>query len=531
MLFNAPLTNQSDSFSKDFLERNADGLRKIELFADLSEGLTIGFVEINLERDRDATVQYLTTHGQSDRIQWIPLLLDSPDLRYLMRAIEADLESVTFIPDRKPVLLLCSLEHAIGRYGDYPDILSNINIARDDYPLRLPYPILFLLPSYAITRFARFAPDFWDWKSMEVRLESDIAVIVEDLSSYIATIEPDAQIEISSLKRPFPQERLDFLLSMLPKYPEPSVMRADLLDQLGDVYASYYEFDKAEPLYQQALELKQQLHHPDVATTLNNLATTLNNLALLYKLQGRYEEAEPLYKKALELNQQQLGDLHPDVATSFTNLAVLYYAQGRYEDAEPCFQQALQLRQQQLDDLHPDVATSLTNLAVLYYAQGKYEEAEPLYKQALQLRQQLLGDRHPNVAATLNNLAELYKSQGRYEDAKPLFQKALELRQQLLGDRHPNVAATLNNLAELYKSQGRYKEARLFVQQVLEVYQEMLGDVATSVNNLAVLYHAQSRYEEAEQLYQQELELRQLYQQLELRQQTANNDENSRDRI
>jgi hypothetical protein len=29
----------------------------------------------------------------------------------------------------------------------------------------VPHPLLFVLPDYAITRIAKFAPDFWAWRS------------------------------------------------------------------------------------------------------------------------------------------------------------------------------------------------------------------------------------------------------------------------------------------------------------------------------------------------------------------------------
>ncbi len=60
-------------------------------------------------------------------------------------------------------------------------------------------------------------------------------------------------------------------------------------------------------MYQQALELWKRLlgdEHPDVATSLNNLAE-------LYRSRGRYAEAEPLYKKALKMLEQLLGAGHP----------------------------------------------------------------------------------------------------------------------------------------------------------------------------------------------------------------------------
>jgi len=46
-------------------------------------------------------------------------------------------------------------------------------------------------------------------------------------------------------------------------------------------------------------------------------------------------------QKALELAERQLGPEHPDVATSLNNLAELYREQGRYAQAEPLQKRAL----------------------------------------------------------------------------------------------------------------------------------------------------------------------------------------------
>ena len=51
---------------------------------------------------------------------------------------------------------------------------------------------------------------------------------------------------------------------------------------------------------------------------------SLNNLAVLYKTEGRYAKAEPLYQRALAIREKALGPEHPDVATSLNNLAALY---------------------------------------------------------------------------------------------------------------------------------------------------------------------------------------------------------------
>ncbi|MEM9154176.1 MAG: tetratricopeptide repeat protein, partial [Cyanobacteria bacterium P01_F01_bin.33] len=111
----------------------------------------------------------------------------------------------------------------------------------------------------------------------------------------------------------------------------------------------------------------------------------------------------PLYQQALELSKELLGQKHPDVATSLNNLAALYESQGRYEQAEPLYQQALELRKELLGHKHPSVATSLNNLAGLYRSQGRYEQAEPLYQQALEIANSKLGSAHPNTIQIANN--------------------------------------------------------------------------------------------------------------------------------
>jgi tetratricopeptide (TPR) repeat protein len=283
---------------------------------------------------------------------------------------------------------------------------------------------------------------------------------------------------------------------------------ATSLNNLASLYDSQGKYSEAEPLYLDVLEMTRRLFtddHPYVATSLNNLAN-------LYDSQGRYSEAEPLYLDALEMRRRLFTGDHPDVAQSLNNLAYLYKSQGRYSEAEPLYLDALEMRRRLFTGDHPDVAQSLNNLASLYDSQGRYSEAEPLYLDALEMRRRLFTGDHPDVAQSLNNLAYLYKSQGRYSEAEPLYLDALEMRRRLFTDDHPNVANSLNNLAILYQSQGRYSEAEPLYLDALEMRKRLFTgdhpDVAGSLNNLASLYDSQGRYSEAEPLYLDALEMR-----------------------
>jgi tetratricopeptide (TPR) repeat protein len=285
---------------------------------------------------------------------------------------------------------------------------------------------------------------------------------------------------------------------------------ATSLNNLAYLYEAQGRFSEAEALYERALELNQRLLDEEHSS----VVSSLNNLAHLYEAQGRCSEAEPLYLKALALNKKLLGEEHPSVAASLNYLAHLFNSQGRYGEAEPLYLQSLELNQRQLGADHPLVASSLSNLASLYASQGRYSESEPLYMQALAIRQQQLGADHPDVASSLNNIAFLYASQGRYAEAEPLYMRSLAIKEMQLGADHPDVATSLSNLASLYASQGRYAEAEPLYMRSLAIKEMQLGadhpDVATSLSNLASLYASQGRFAEAEPLYMRSLAIKEM---------------------
>jgi tetratricopeptide (TPR) repeat protein len=263
------------------------------------------------------------------------------------------------------------------------------------------------------------------------------------------------------------------------------------------IRTAYYLYERgryaeAQPLYERALAICEKAlgpDHPDVTTSLNNLAA-------LYDSQGRYGEAQPLFERALAIREKALGRDHPDVATSLNNLAALHRAQGRYGEAQPLFERALAIWEKALGPDHPDVAQSLNNLAELHRAQGRYGQAQLLSERALAIWEKALGPDHPNVATSLNNLAALHRAQSRYGEAQPLYERALAIREKALGPDHLNVAQSLNNLALLYYAQGRYAEAQPLSERALAIWEKALGpdhpDVAQSLNNLAAALRARA---------------------------------------
>lgn len=244
-------------------------------------------------------------------------------------------------------------------------------------------------------------------------------------------------------------------LSVSPAFPQGAGKEWDNLNQ--EVMSLYKQgqYGHAVVLAKKELKVAEKnagKNHPDVASSLNNLAE-------LYRTQGKYAEAEPLYKRALEINKKTLGPNHPDIAVGMHNLVLLYLSQGKYEQAEPLCKSSLAIREKALDPDDLDIAVSLSDLAGVYYSQRKFAEAEPLYKHSLAISEKALGPDHPNIALLLNNLAVLYESDGNYMEAEQFYRRLLSIQEKSLGPDRFNVVASLNRLAEMYRTMGRSKEA------------------------------------------------------------------------
>ena len=283
-------------------------------------------------------------------------------------------------------------------------------------------------------------------------------------------------------------------------------VQAEMMNVLGVIYRELGLYDRAQPLLEKALAMRQRLHRGNghIVT-----AESLYDLGKLLHLQGDYDAAVPLLEKALMMRQKLLGETHPSVALSMNSLASSIEYKGDYDAAEPLYRKALTMREKLFGEEHPEVAVSLNNLATLLMRKGDYETAEPHLRKALAMRKKLLGEEHPEVATSLNNLAVVLKNKGDYTAAESLYRAALMLDRKYLGETHPLLATSMINLASLLHKKGDHNEAERLYREVLAMREELLGkehpDVAQSLYKLATLLHEKDNYDDAERLYRQAL--------------------------
>ncbi|MDZ8032579.1 hypothetical protein [Nostoc sp. DedSLP04] len=163
---NQPQVTPELNLAKEtFVQINQQSLAELLTFLDFADTqLTIGFVAVNFAEDRNTLIKILNNHPQCHDIQFELLNFADPNLRFLRDEIISDLKEINLEPDKKLVLIIIGLEKSIGLSGEYPPVLQDLNFVRDAFTNSVPHPILIFLPDHALTRLAKYAPDFWAWR-------------------------------------------------------------------------------------------------------------------------------------------------------------------------------------------------------------------------------------------------------------------------------------------------------------------------------------------------------------------------------
>lgn len=95
------------------------------------------------------------------------------------------------------------------------------------------------------------------------------------------------------------------------------------------------------------------------------LAFLCNWIGYYLRFRAEYGKARPYYQRALAIREKALGPDHPDIASTLNNLAILAYYEGDYAAAVRLMRRALTISEQRLGPQHPNTVNSRQSLAVI----------------------------------------------------------------------------------------------------------------------------------------------------------------------
>ena len=120
----------------------------------------------------------------------------------------------------------------------------------------------------------------------------------------------------------------------------------------------------------------------------------MQSVGVILDEQKKYDEAEKTYREALAIQRKVLGALHPDIVTTLTNLANTLSHAGKLATAAGVYREALTMSEKVYGRQTTDTAHVLAGLAELELRQGRRPEAEALARESLATREKFLGAAH-----------------------------------------------------------------------------------------------------------------------------------------
>ncbi len=298
-----PLKGESNSF----LNINQQTFNELLTFVDFADDkLNIGLVEINFAKDRDVLIEALIKHPDCQNIKFEVLDFPNPNLRFLRDELVVALTKIKIAPDKKLILLITGLEKSIGILEEYPSVLANLNFVRDDLRISVPHPMLLFLPDYALTRLARYAPDFWAWNRKVFCFKTNRSNSLRSSNNIFLSDKI-----VKNLELPAKQERIELLLHLLSEYNSSGKEEAknnlpniiNIYNELGIAYRSLGDYQQAINYYQQSLEIRQEIGDR------HGISNSLNGLGNAYYSLGDYPKAIDYYQQSLEI-ATEIGDRH-----------------------------------------------------------------------------------------------------------------------------------------------------------------------------------------------------------------------------
>ncbi len=184
---------------------------------------------------------------------------------------------------------------------------------------------------------------------------------------------------------------------------------------LGKVYHSKEQYDKAEPLYLKGIEIFDTLDGKDGERS----AFAINNLGLMYADQKKFAKSEEYLRRALTIRTKILGSEDPDVAVTLLNLGKLYSDQSRFAEADAVYVRSLQILIQH-PEMVEEILICLHNLGLSTQALGNPKRAESTFKMSISIIEKHFGSNSERLIMPLTGYAKFLRLQKRTSDAIPI---------------------------------------------------------------------------------------------------------------
>ena len=162
---------------------------------------------------------------------------------------------------------------------------------------------------------------------------------------------------------------------------------------------------------------------------------------------GLFEKAAPVIEHALYIRQSELGENHTDTIESMNRLGQVYMLRMQYNEALSIYSEVVARQKGTLGLNHHDTLVSMGRLGRAYVLDGQLDKGIALLRETLEKKRAILGEDHVSTVYSIRDLASALKSSGQYEKALPLFEDALAKQMAISGPHSVDTIRCEHDLA------------------------------------------------------------------------------------
>ena len=221
--------------------------------------------------------------------------------------------------------------------------------------------------------------------------------------------------------------------------------KAIIYGNMGNIYASVGDYNKALQVIMKALKLNEQTGGK------NKIAYNLHGIATIQVNQRNYRSAISSFNKSIEIKIQEGEKIK--LWSSYMGIGMPYLFLNQYDSALYYFNESRKIAKNIGNNFNE--ASSLINIGLVYDGMGDNKKALETYFEALgYFKKEEVSDK---IALCLNNIASIYIEEKKYKEAIKVATEGLEFGKQ--AQTKESIKDSYGILNKAFVGIGDYKSA------------------------------------------------------------------------
>ena len=218
----------------------------------------------------------------------------------------------------------------------------------------------------------------------------------------------------------------------------------------------------------------------------------------------KFAQAEPVFQEALSIKERKFGLDGVDVLDALDGLRASEAAQKKYSLAERDARRVLAIADKHYQPSAPPLENYISNVLAVACISGKCRDEVDLTKRLVTIREQVYGKDSGSARAGRMLLAEAYRHHHEFKPAVALLEQNVEASRRVAPKE---LIMSLNNLAHFVDLSGDYEKAIAVADEALKLEDKDQGGLVQKQMKLSTMHikaralAEQGKNEEAAKLY------------------------------